>query len=91
MRGEGEAADEERRGDSQRVREVGLVEGERVNAFEKLVDLVSEWQDTPASLAAERVGSLPGVLQQALGMWGCCSKSSSAASVAVVFLPIDCA
>jgi len=42
VRGEGEAADEERRGDPQRVREVGLVEGERFNAFEEPGDLVAE-------------------------------------------------
>ena len=42
VRGEGEASDEERRGGPQRVREVGLVEGERVNAFEEPGDLAAE-------------------------------------------------
>ncbi|RLN22102.1 3-hydroxyisobutyryl-CoA hydrolase-like protein 5 [Panicum miliaceum] len=55
VRGEGEAAEEERRGGPQRGVGVGLVEGERIDAFEERGDLLAEVGDTAASVAAERV------------------------------------
>ena len=42
VRGEGEAAEDERRGDPQRGLGVGFVEGERVDAFEEPGDLLAE-------------------------------------------------